>query len=198
MGLYNILFGVNQAFPLLMKALNLQYHGKKLKIDGEYNPGRFRDIYLSDDGTKVILFTRNGGGNRECPEYEYCPQWDRTQDKYALPDGTFLDEINPEHHDSNCLVYVNWKLTQHPLYIRDYDDDFDCTYAYFEFRTPEVLDVMLDKIMEIQGGPPRSVTEKFNEIVEEMREMPKEEFEKDPRFGPLVRVFKDIFAEDKG
>ena len=29
------------------------------------------------------------------------------------------------------------KIQQHPNYIKDYDDDFDCTYASFEFSIPE-------------------------------------------------------------
>lgn len=33
--------------------------------------------------------------------------------------------------------YPNTKLVEHPLYIRDFDDDFDCTYAHYYFRLPE-------------------------------------------------------------
>lgn len=178
MGLYNILFGVNPLSPILLKSLNLSYHGRKLQINGEYSPGRFRDIYLSDDGTKILLYTRNGGGNRECWDAEGCP--------------VYPEEDIPQNHNPSCLVYVNWKLTQHPNYIKDYDDDFDSTYAYFEFKVPETLDPVLDRIMKAQGGPPVSVTQKFNEIIAEMREMPKEAFEKDPRFAPLADLLKSI------
>jgi len=35
-------------------------------IERQYwTSGRFRDIYLNEDGTQIILYTRNGGGNRE-------------------------------------------------------------------------------------------------------------------------------------
>lgn len=33
----------------------------------------------------------------------------------------------------------NDQLCAHQLYIRDEDDDFDCTYAYFHFRVPNEL-----------------------------------------------------------
>ena len=33
--------------------------------------------------------------------------------------------------------YPNVVLTAHPLYIRDHDDEYDCTYAHYYFRIPE-------------------------------------------------------------
>lgn len=63
MSLYNMLHGVNPLTPILLEWLNID------QPNGEYESGRFRDIYLNEDGTKVILYTRNGGGNRE--EYQY-------------------------------------------------------------------------------------------------------------------------------
>ncbi len=61
---------------------------------------RLRDVYLSKDKTKVILFTRIGGGNREF----YTP---------AIK-----------------------KLRNFKGYIKDYDDEFDSTYASFEYQIP--------------------------------------------------------------
>lgn len=58
MSLYNTLFGVNSIAPLLLKLLNID------QPNGKYESGRFRDMYLNKDGTKIILLTRNGGGNR--------------------------------------------------------------------------------------------------------------------------------------
>jgi hypothetical protein len=159
--MYNMLFGVNRVFPILLKALNLSYHGDKLKIEGEYDPGRFRDIYLSGEGDKITLFTRNGGGNRE----------DYTE--------------------------VIQKLQSHPLYIKNYDDDFDPTYAYFEFSVPDSLQEILDKLMEAQGGPPIGVSEKFSNLMAEMQSMMREQFEADPRFKPLVNIVKQITEDVK-
>lgn len=33
--------------------------------------------------------------------------------------------------------YPNTALTSHPLYLRDHDDEYDCTYAHYYFRIPE-------------------------------------------------------------
>lgn len=45
---------------------------KKQCVEAKWYPtGRFRDIYLNRDGTKIILYTRNGGGNREYYEYVF-------------------------------------------------------------------------------------------------------------------------------
>jgi hypothetical protein len=92
-----MLFGVNPASGFLLGALELETE--------KYPTGRFRDIYFEKNedgiGGKVILYTRNGGGNRE--DYEH----------------------------------VFEALEKHPLYLNDYDDDFDCTYAYIEFTAPE-------------------------------------------------------------
>jgi len=152
-----MLFGMNPATPYLLAAMNMSYHGEKWGIEGEYYPGRFRNIFLTrnDKGEDVvILYTRNGGGNRECWDLEGCPEGGG----------------EPAVHNERCMVYVNWNLTQHPLYIRDYDDDFDSTYAYFEFRVPVVLEEMRDQLVEAQGGEPKSVSEAFKEFASEMRE----------------------------
>lgn len=173
MGLYNILHGVNPASLILLRALDLRHH--KLNPNGSWPTGRFRDMHLSGEGDKLILFTRNGGGNRDCWEAEECG-----------------DASSPEFHDPDCLVYVNWKLTTHPLYIKDYDDDFDCTYASFEFRVPESLDHLLDEILKAQGGAPRPFHERFLEVMDEIKSMSREQLEQDPRFKPLIDIVKKI------
>lgn len=86
---------------------------------GDPDVGRYRDAWVEkspETGDPIIaIYTRNGGGNREC----YCDDYDLT------------------HPADGCLAQVNADLTAHPLYIRDEDDSFDCTYATFYFRAPE-------------------------------------------------------------
>lgn len=55
MSLYNVLFGVNAAAPVLLAMLG---------IDANDVP-RFRDCFLSEDRKKIVIHTRTGGGNRE-------------------------------------------------------------------------------------------------------------------------------------
>lgn len=83
---------------------------------GDPDPGRFRDAWIEkgDDGEPVIaIYTRNGGGNREC----YCADGDHA-------------ESGP------CTALVGQRLAEHPLHIRNADDDFDSTYATYYFRAP--------------------------------------------------------------
>lgn len=56
MSLYNAIFGFNPACLFFMPIL-----GKKQE---EYP--RFRDCFLSDDGKRIVIYTRVGGGNRGC------------------------------------------------------------------------------------------------------------------------------------
>ena len=56
MSLYNMLFGTNPDSEQLLRLLG------KTKSDF----GRFRDVYVEDN--YIVVYTRNGGGNRE--DYE--------------------------------------------------------------------------------------------------------------------------------
>lgn len=161
MSLYNVLFGVNPASGLLKQALDLdnaapenfyeelenfsdswgeydlESEGAKAlmqkAIDAKHYPtGRFRDLYFTNEdeaNPKIILYTRNGGGNRSAYEY------------------------------------VFKLLSQHPLYIQDYDDDFDSTYAYIEFKAPQVI---IDFFEGVKTGKLETVSEKFQKEIEAM------------------------------
>lgn len=58
MGLYNALFKVNVNAGAILAMLDLTPN----------DCGRFRDAWIEKGGKTVIVFTRNGGGNRE--EYQ--------------------------------------------------------------------------------------------------------------------------------
>ena len=177
MSLYNVLFGVNSLAPLLLKALGIDtvkmpeapeilqssykkedgtdekyfdyggkvYDGsieaekawddfKEVLLKANYYPsGRFRDAYLNEDGTKIILYTRNGGGNRD--DYQY----------------------------------VFDLLRKHPLYLTDYDDDYDCTYAYIKFKVP---DEYIDLCKGLATGEaPETIHQKFSKAIEAIKSL---------------------------
>lgn len=48
----------------------------------------------------------------------------------------------PDYEDQNAA------LAAHPLYVRDHDDDFDCTFAHFEFSVPEVW---ADRVLKLHA-----------------------------------------------
>jgi hypothetical protein len=79
--------------------------------------GRLRDAWLEPDrdGEPVVCtYTRNGGGNRTCEHLEVAPQ-------------------------AHCPACAMQSVVNHPLYIRDEDDGFDCTYARIWFKLPPWL-----------------------------------------------------------
>lgn len=90
MSLYNMLNGYNPACVLILPML-----GKK----AEDYP-RFRDCFITDDGERIAIYTRVGGGNRNCG-------------------------------------YGEEELYEDPNFVTTYDDDFDHTYATYEFRVPK-------------------------------------------------------------
>jgi len=93
---------------------------------------RYRDCWVEDDG-KVAVYTRGGGGNREC--------W------RGASDGC---DDSADTHAANCTVTMQSRLREHPLYYRDVDDDFDCTYATFYFRAPSA-DVLALRGDDLRG-----------------------------------------------
>ena len=110
MGLYNMLFGVNQTAPLLLAILGFK----------EADIPRFRDCYISNG--QIVIYTRTGGGNRGYYEsLESCranyPEYFNGGDDE--PKGPWNDD-----------------LRQSPYYVDDDDDDYDSTYAYFRFNYP--------------------------------------------------------------
>lgn len=115
MSLYSMLMGENKDADIFLKGLNLK------RNDFE----RYRDAYLNSDGTKIIIYTRLGGNNRE-------------------------------YYTERIL-----DLRMHDLYLEDYDDEYDNTYAYFVFKVPEHLAALCKKMAT--GKEPLTVGQKFEE-----------------------------------
>ena len=109
---------------------------------------RLRDVYLSKDRTKVVIFTKIGGGNRES-------------------------------YSASIKRLKNFKG-----YIRDYDDDFDNTYASFEYQIPS------NKLMEVVAFLSSSDTttggEKLKQSLENLEKDPDEFLKEHPRFKVMM------------
>jgi hypothetical protein len=148
-----------------------------LAVLGNPEMGRFRDAWLektNDGPLEVAVYTRNGGGNRECwhdsdptwgepgckhetfhreksvwlndgegepqPEWRVGRQWPRRTEYLT---GEFEEEVSykclaPDSIECDCVGCIaQYRLPTHPLYIRDKDDNFDCTYATFYFKVPD-------------------------------------------------------------
>lgn len=121
MSLYNMLFGKNAASDVFLAMLGLS----------QGDCGRFRDCYPSEDGTKIHIYTRNGGGNRD----DYQQVFDT--------------------------------LAEHPCYLRDADDDFDCTYATITFKTPDQFVEQVKALADQTDNTPPM--EKFQKLIADMK-----------------------------
>lgn len=67
-------------------------------------------------------------------------------------------------------------MEQHPNYIKNYDDNFDVTYCYFEFSIPDEYKEECKNMAT--GIEPDNVTEKFNKFAEQMQNENTEEYKK--------------------
>lgn len=175
MSLYNALFGVNQLAPFLLKVLDIDQpkenapkypenwnpyddgvteegaaYIKECKEKKYYTSGRFRDIYLNEDCTRIVLYTRNGGGNRE------------------------------------SYPHIFSILSSHPNFIFDHDDDFDCTYAYYEFSVPEEYKELISGLKGEGSNP----TQKFAAMMDALQNG-----EHTPETARAMQVGKKIFGE---
>lgn len=119
MSLYNLLQGSNAKTSIILELSGL----------ADVNFARFRDCWLDGARKRTCVYTRLGGGNREC---------------YNCTDDV---------HEAGCYGVTISELQALPTYRTDYDDDFDCTYATFEFAWPEATADMLAALADEQGPP---------------------------------------------
>ncbi len=144
MGLYNLLFGQNYLAGFLVSTL---------QIDLKKNPGlRFRDIFLNKDGTKILMFTRNGGANR------------KHYGEYQNDDFKGTRKEGPECTCHGCAISEH--LIKHPQYLSDYDDPYDNTYATVEFSVSIDDQNITGKIAS--GQDPEPIGAKFKIALEKL------------------------------
>lgn len=121
-----------------------------IDIDPEWliEEARLRDVYLSKDRTKVVIFTRIGGGNREAYK--------------------------------NAIK----RLRNHKNYIKDYDDDFDDTYASFEYQIPS--NKLVEVVAFLSSSDTTTGGEKLKQSLEKLEKDPDEFLKEHPRFKVMM------------
>jgi len=124
----------------------------------ESDIGRFRDAFVTEG--KIAIYTRLGGGNRKC--------WCESEDEH-LAGGCYQPNIK--------------RLQEHPNYLYDEDDDYDCTYATFYFSFPEKYSEILEKMDIGKFDPDERWQNKLNEI----KGMSGDEIK--AKFPEIARVF---------
>jgi hypothetical protein len=140
MSFYNTLFGRSPLAPALLKILGLTSN----------DIPRYRDAYLNGDGTRIVIYTRTGGGNRAYHNSE-------ESCRSCYPDyftGEGEDPTGPWNSD----------LQAHPQFVTDYDDSFDSTYAYFEFKVPDEWADDLKALATQQPGASATPSEKWQAL----------------------------------
>jgi len=161
MSLYNQLFGTNPISDILLSVLNMNRE----------DTGRFRDCFLNAKGDRILVYTRNGGGNRQ--------HYDDSEN--AKQEG--------EHCDcTGCTMMYH--LPSHPNYIKDWDDSYDSTYAIAEFSVPEAYKSMCGALAT--GTDPESIHEKFEQAMDKLRTDPKVCEKHKKILDPLVKAIEEL------
>lgn len=203
MTMYNTLHGRNEHSQLLLTMLGID------QPDGKWQSGRFRDINLNADGTRILLYTRNGGGNRDCFHADssdsepwggpHCKNHSfmREEDEYTqsgliqktgrrIVVRRYVCEA-PNSEECACPgCAITYRLPKHPNYLSDCDDDFDSTYATIEFSVPEAYADIAKGLAT--GKDPATHEELHNAFMERMKTMSLGQIEADPKLGPLVKM----------
>jgi hypothetical protein len=151
MSLYNMIHGVNPLAPVLMKMLGAA-------------PGdvpRLRDCYF--DGEHIVIYTRTGGGNRDC----YDSRETTDSEDY---DGPFNDDVRAL-----------------PGFVRDEDDDYDSTYASFYFEVPQQFHMLLDKLKSM--AQKQTQAERWEAALDHIKNASPD----DPVVQRMTEAFKPVF-----
>lgn len=131
MSLYNALFGENPFSVTLLEMLGTTRE----------NVPRYRDCFLSEDGTEIVIHTRTGGGNRDAYE----------------KGGEYWEDGQIDNDTLRAL----------PGFLGDADDDSDCTYADFRFSIPEALKPQIALLKEL--GAVSNPAERWQSLLEDLR-----------------------------
>ena len=107
---------------------------------------RFRDAYFDADLDQLVIYTRTGGGNREFYGFR----------NHGYDKGEYEGPFNED-------------LEAHSEYVRDEDDDFDETYAYFYFNIPESFKPIFETFKSLGAGQDPNPTEKFAKMIEDLQ-----------------------------
>lgn len=155
-------------FPDSARHARTQFILSLLEDTEQYAIGRLRDAWLEpgdDDKPVIAVYTRNGGGNRQ--------------------------HSDPEH--PKCTGCVMEKIVNHPLYLRDADDEFDTTYATIWFKMPEWLAEEILAVLSARPGlvePERvDMSKKWREAIANLDKGP---------LPPHILAFSDQLAAALG
>jgi len=156
MSMYNTLFGQNPLSEFILATLGL--------TKGDI--GRFRDCFITEG--EVAIYTRLGGGNRECYCDELCPE-----------------ELAKGNHC--CYQPYIEKLQAHSCYLKDENDDFDTTYATFYLSFPKEFRKILEAL---DSDEPFNSDKRWQGKLSEIEQSSAEELK--TKYPGLVAITEEI------
>jgi hypothetical protein len=141
MSFYNMLFGMNANLAVVVSPF--------LPRRTDHFP-RFRNVFLEDDESvyeaDIFVYTRMGGGNREC--------W-----------AGYTEYEKDENGECTCPAHDAARLEADPNCVGRYDDSFDCTYCTFAFKIP---DEWREDWELLQKGDYKGTSDRFKNRLKEM------------------------------
>ena len=111
---------------------------------------RFRDCYVKDG--MIVVYTRMGGGNRG--------HWEYSSDT----------EAGPNCQCAGCIA--EHYLPTLPGYVRDEDDDFDCTYASYYYKPSPEVAKLVEQLSSLSSESPADRWRKLLADMEAQRDTP--------------------------
>lgn len=119
----------------------------------------------------------------------------RFRDAFFTEDGKIAVFTRNGGGNRDDYQYVFDELSKHPMYLEDFDDDFDCTYATIMFSVPEQYKPLVDKLKPNKKEP--SLKEKTDNAIESIGEV---EFSRDEseQLSAVERVEKIVRAAVEG
>jgi hypothetical protein len=140
--MYEMVFGDGQSGLAILGALGFT------KVS---DVGRYRSCWIErdeDGALRAAVYTRNGGGNREC--------W---ADQSEVPDG----------EQCACTGCIQTRvLPMHQGYLFDRDDEFDSTYCTNYFSLPDDLAERIERMVKDGGAEvqaPVDMSERWQEAI---------------------------------
>lgn len=123
--------------------------------------------------------------------------FDRYRDVELIHGGTRIQVFTRLGGGNRPDYKETWdKIRKHDLYIKDYDDDFDCTYAYIEYNIPDEFKETAKKMFK---GEPATFKEKFEKELEDMNEEGTEAYKKAEEIAKkIISVVENTKDGDDG
>ncbi len=123
--------------------------------------------------------------------------FDRYRDVDLIEKGTKIRVFTRLGGGNRPDYKKTWdKIRNHELYIKDYDDDFDCTYAYIEYNIPEQFKETAKKMFK---GEPISFSNKFKKELEEMDKPETEAYKKAEEIAKkIINTIENTNENDNG